>query len=164
MVSSQLISELLYLQAARCPICKEKVIGKKFIMHHLDQDRENNKIINLMVLCQSCHRILHTQNKLKINKTHAELERAKQKIKEYEKKFAEIRKEIKSALKDSDDFHKKPSLCPRCTKTIIWNINEDGEEWKHSCPECNYSFGRRKTETDETELFHDPLVLAKGVN
>jgi len=42
----------------KCFICKEENI-KKIDVHHIDQDRTNNDITNLIPLCKSCHRYIH---------------------------------------------------------------------------------------------------------
>lgn len=41
------------------PICCCCEGEKKIIIHHIDLDRNNNSIDNLMPLCQSCHVMLH---------------------------------------------------------------------------------------------------------
>ena len=42
----------------QCQFCFN---NKKLEIHHLDQNRKNNKDTNLLVLCQECHRKLHAK-------------------------------------------------------------------------------------------------------
>ena len=40
--------------------CKCEVCGKEaFIVHHLDESKDNHEIDNLAILCKRCHLILH---------------------------------------------------------------------------------------------------------
>ena len=39
-----------------CEICKAEAVD----VHHIDGDRRNNKIINLMGLCRDCHNKAHS--------------------------------------------------------------------------------------------------------
>lgn len=41
-----------------CECCSDKKLGS-IIVHHIDQNRNNNHISNLMVLCRSCHFAIH---------------------------------------------------------------------------------------------------------
>lgn len=41
-----------------CKICKEGDL-RILIVHHLDKDRKNNKIKNLVWLCHNCHFLVH---------------------------------------------------------------------------------------------------------
>jgi 5-methylcytosine-specific restriction endonuclease McrA len=45
-----------FLEMKRCQICGS---NKNLIVHHIDGNRANNKISNLVVLCQSCHLKIH---------------------------------------------------------------------------------------------------------
>lgn len=40
-------------------ICKNKKRGIKLIIHHIDKDRSNNRIDNLITLCEQCHIHFH---------------------------------------------------------------------------------------------------------
>lgn len=40
-------------------ICKNKKRGIKLIIHHIDKDRSNNRIDNLITLCEGCHMHFH---------------------------------------------------------------------------------------------------------
>jgi len=46
----------------KCSICGET--NRQIDIHHKDQNRKNNKIENLQVLCASCHAKLHKQQYL----------------------------------------------------------------------------------------------------
>lgn len=49
-----------------CHVCGRKGIiathKGSLIVHHLDEDRTNNKLNNLMVLCRKCHWAIHNKN------------------------------------------------------------------------------------------------------
>jgi hypothetical protein len=47
---------------SRCQDCN-KVFGVPLNVHHIDQDRTNNSINNLAVLCPSCHTHRHPRRK-----------------------------------------------------------------------------------------------------
>lgn len=66
---------------------------KKMHVHHIDHDRLNNKLDNLMVLCAKCHKAKHPQKatehqKRIASKTH----KGKPKSEEQKKKMSEARK------------------------------------------------------------------------
>lgn len=42
-----------------CFYCRSKY---KVIIHHIDEDRYNNKLYNLRPLCRSCHTLVHVKN------------------------------------------------------------------------------------------------------
>jgi len=56
-----------------CELCKTKlsvhvevyrtgngqVLGSDMVLHHIDGDKENNNPENIMILCETCHRMLH---------------------------------------------------------------------------------------------------------
>ncbi len=45
-----------------CEICgakEKKVKNSNLHVHHIDEDRDNNNLNNLMVLCSSCHKKVH---------------------------------------------------------------------------------------------------------
>lgn len=52
----------------KCICCGE--MKKRIIIHHIDEDRTNNDIFNLVPLCHSCHRLIH--NKIKHGMPHEE--------------------------------------------------------------------------------------------
>ena len=59
-------------QSPKCVFCKDE--DKRILaVHHIDKDRNNNNLKNLMWLCHNCHFLIHhysrEQNKLK--KIHA---------------------------------------------------------------------------------------------
>jgi len=64
----------------KCQKCfKDVELGKKihgFAIHHLDWDKENNSLENLILLCGSCHMKLHkhVKDKFKIPKEFIEKE------------------------------------------------------------------------------------------
>tara|TARA_R100001530_G_scaffold64414_1_gene46274 strand:- start:95 stop:334 length:240 start_codon:yes stop_codon:yes gene_type:complete len=41
-----------------CEICDKEVCGNPDI-HHIDGDRKNNSINNLILVCIKCHKIIH---------------------------------------------------------------------------------------------------------
>lgn len=45
----------------RCQVCgkHQKREKRRLAMHHLDQNKQNNNIKNLMVLCSQCHTLIH---------------------------------------------------------------------------------------------------------
>mgnify|MGYP001618077434 CR=1 FL=1 len=55
--------ELLLKSAHKqvCKLCGEKDI-RVLAAHHIDEDRRNNKINNLVWLCQNCHQLVHHDN------------------------------------------------------------------------------------------------------
>jgi len=40
----------------KCSLCNSK---KNLEVHHIDQNRKNNKLLNLIILCRSCHTKIH---------------------------------------------------------------------------------------------------------
>lgn len=40
-----------------CQLCgiTEELVGQKLDVHHIDYDKTNNEVINLISLCKSCH-------------------------------------------------------------------------------------------------------------
>lgn len=57
----------ILLRAKILQICKRCDISDKRILavHHLDQNRENNKFENLVWLCHNCHYLIHHDKKEK---------------------------------------------------------------------------------------------------
>ena len=49
-----------------CNICGEKR-SHVLQVHHIDENRKNNSISNLIVLCANCHLEIHYQNKLSLS-------------------------------------------------------------------------------------------------
>jgi hypothetical protein len=49
--------KMLVLKENKCEMCGDK--DKRKIVHHKDENKNNNNISNLQVLCQSCHAGLH---------------------------------------------------------------------------------------------------------
>lgn len=47
-------------QKKECEICKQKT---NLRIHHKDRNRKNNKIENLIVVCEACHRKIHNKDK-----------------------------------------------------------------------------------------------------
>ena len=45
-----------------CVLCKKNDI-RILCVHHLDKDRKNNKMTNLVWLCRNCHFLVHNYNK-----------------------------------------------------------------------------------------------------
>lgn len=45
---------------SRCGYCKNKSVLQ---VHHKDEDRKNNEIYNLEILCPTCHVEFHQENK-----------------------------------------------------------------------------------------------------
>lgn len=39
--------------------CEKCICSSDLLVHHIDENRKNNKIENLQVLCTSCHAITH---------------------------------------------------------------------------------------------------------
>ena len=53
------------IQSKRNPICESCGLDDKrvLIAHHLDKDRSNNNLNNLVWLCVNCHLLVHKYNK-----------------------------------------------------------------------------------------------------
>lgn len=45
-----------------CNICKEQLLSEELLIHHIDENKKNNKLNNLITLCFSCHGKLHMSN------------------------------------------------------------------------------------------------------
>jgi hypothetical protein len=45
----------------KCKICKEpeKLVNRSLSIHHLDKNKQNNKLSNLVAVCCGCHQIIH---------------------------------------------------------------------------------------------------------
>lgn len=46
----------------KCPIC-----GRSFLnleLHHIDRDRSNNHINNILLVCLKCHKLIHHPQRL----------------------------------------------------------------------------------------------------
>ena len=54
---SSYVSKLSSETRNTCKICSES--QKRIEVHHIDQNRQNNEISNLLPLCVSCHRLIH---------------------------------------------------------------------------------------------------------
>lgn len=52
-LSQELSAEILFKSDRTCCVCQ--VRGKRFQIHHIDEDPSNNTIENLSVLCLDCH-------------------------------------------------------------------------------------------------------------
>ena len=50
----------LSLYGHKCYICETK---ENIVVHHIDGDRSNNTIANLIPVCESCHRYIHSPKK-----------------------------------------------------------------------------------------------------
>lgn len=44
-----------------CQLCKNKQTNKKLDVHHIDENKKNNTIFNLVSLCHHCHITLHNK-------------------------------------------------------------------------------------------------------
>jgi hypothetical protein len=51
---SRIRAELQKEIGSRCPFCSSEDVGH-FEIHHIDEDRTNNEIYNLLLICKSCH-------------------------------------------------------------------------------------------------------------
>lgn len=58
-VNYWIVSQLLYLQGGRCPVCKKPLVGSKFRVHNIDGKGDDNSLENLMVVHPRCHGKLH---------------------------------------------------------------------------------------------------------
>lgn len=47
----------------KCADCGYKKYPKVLQVHHIDENRKNNSIENLVVLCPTCHNVRHFLNK-----------------------------------------------------------------------------------------------------
>lgn len=48
-----------------CSVCNIKPDNKQYIcVHHIDEDKKNNHLSNLKVVCQGCHRKIHSKGGL----------------------------------------------------------------------------------------------------
>lgn len=67
----------------KCIKCEASHHDRKIIIHHVDEDRNNNDISNLMPLCHSCHRSLH--NTIKKGEHNGRKEQSSLRIREKRK-------------------------------------------------------------------------------
>lgn len=51
--------EILKRDSYQCRICFNEDIEKSLHIHHIDYDRDNNSLNNLVALCSSCHFRIH---------------------------------------------------------------------------------------------------------
>jgi len=54
----------------RCEICKREVLVPE--IHHINVNRKDNSINNLLILCIKCHRTIHHPNRTLKNKYNLE--------------------------------------------------------------------------------------------
>jgi len=45
----------------KCQMCGVNESGRKLLAHHIDENRNNNELSNLMILCYPCHYKIHNQ-------------------------------------------------------------------------------------------------------
>ncbi|MEX1087470.1 MAG: hypothetical protein WEC58_03005, partial [Candidatus Paceibacterota bacterium] len=57
-VSSYRNAMLRNNESQECKFCKE-VDVRVLVVHHVDEDRTNNKLENLCWLCHNCHHLVH---------------------------------------------------------------------------------------------------------
>lgn len=59
MVNYILVAQLLFEQNGKCPICKRNLIGEPMQVHHIDKNRDNKSIENLLAVHPECHYAFH---------------------------------------------------------------------------------------------------------
>jgi len=47
----------------KCTICGYKEVIEVLVVHHIDQNRSNNSMSNLEILCPTCHEVKHFKTK-----------------------------------------------------------------------------------------------------
>lgn len=52
-IPEDIAAEVMFISDRTCCKCRER--GKTLQIHHVDEDRNNNEIVNLAVLCLECH-------------------------------------------------------------------------------------------------------------
>jgi hypothetical protein len=112
-------------------------------LHHIDGDRFNNNLSNLMILCPNCHSKTDNYSGKKTKS-----ENNKKKVKEKEKKI----KENKKKCSCGNFMNSKSTNCNICYKLLQRkNIRPDIEELKHEVSELGYSsVGRKYGVSDNT--------------
>lgn len=53
--------DILDRDCDKCRICGNDNVESKLNVHHIDYDRGNNKLNNLVTLCVVCHRAVHAE-------------------------------------------------------------------------------------------------------
>jgi 5-methylcytosine-specific restriction endonuclease McrA len=43
----------------RCEVCGYKDVPEVLVVHHIDRNRTNNELENLVILCPTCHEVKH---------------------------------------------------------------------------------------------------------
>lgn len=46
-----------------CRACNKRVVGKHGHIHHIDGNKQNSNVNNLILLCDGCHKIVHMKSK-----------------------------------------------------------------------------------------------------
>lgn len=58
---NQIRSQILDMDDYQCRICFTGSHVARLHVHHMDYDRTNNKLANLVTLCETCHRHIHRE-------------------------------------------------------------------------------------------------------
>lgn len=53
------LNAALRFRTKKCPICGWNEYPEAFVIHHIDHNRHNNDLSNLIVLCRNCHFLVH---------------------------------------------------------------------------------------------------------
>ncbi|MBU3905177.1 MAG: hypothetical protein KJ906_03450 [Nanoarchaeota archaeon] len=56
---------LLEFQKGKCKKCKKsfKIMGVRPVLHHVNHNRSDNKIVNMILVCSNCHDKIHQKDK-----------------------------------------------------------------------------------------------------
>jgi len=113
-LAQEILRQVKGLDIVKCELCEET---QKIEIHHIDNNPNNNKIANLILLCWSCHKKAHfgkdwgKGNREEKQKGYCKKWRKnnKEKAREYGKKYRKenpkkIRK-IKESMKINENKH-----------------------------------------------------------
>lgn len=116
---------LLEIGDNKCQVCDYDEDIRMLDIHHYDENRNNNKIENLRLVCVWCHLLHHrTENKLSLPPIATEKEIVDQVKKRNQER---INKFIQSITKV-----KNPIICNCCKKEFI----PEKQKQKYCSPEC----------------------------
>jgi len=58
-IKCELCSKSLYVDVKVYRTGNGQTLRGSVVIHHIDGDRDNNDVNNIMLLCETCHRMLH---------------------------------------------------------------------------------------------------------
>lgn len=97
-IAQEILAQTKGLPFVKCELCEEV---KNIHLHHIDRNKNNNKIPNLILLCKECHQKAHKEDIKKVSILE-DKEKINKFIKDKVNKIIEFRKkdiqELKSRL------------------------------------------------------------------